>query len=393
MPLSLRALRDALEPLLEARPIGELHGPFHVAAEIAGVVGAIADRRLVGHLPGLDEVPPPDRFGLRPELARGTVDEALEEVGGLRPPGAAIGVDRHGVGVDAADPHMDQGRAVDPGHHGGAEIGDVGSELRQIGAEVREDVEAHREEAPVGRKRDLAGGEIVAPLRIAGEVVHAVGDPLDRAAEAARGFGRERVFAVHEALGAEAAADVRRDHPDLRRVDLQHLVRERVAQAVDALARDRQGEALGRGVIGRDDAAGFHEVGDQPVVLDRDRGAAGRLGEGLLDGGFVAEARIEGDVVRGFAPDRRRAVPDRPAQVDDRRQHLVVDADRLDAVPCRRDVVGDDEGDGVADVRARCRGRAPGCAPDAPGCRRRSAPAPGRERRRDARRRAPSAPA
>ena len=44
------------------------------------------------------------------------------------------------------------------------------------------------------------------------------------------------------------------------------------------------------------------------------------------------------------------------AQVDDRRQHLVVDADRLDAVPCRRHVVGDDEGDGVADVPHRVAG-------------------------------------
>ena len=174
---------------------------------------------------------------------------------------------------------------------------------------------------------------------------HLTGRPRRRAASAASAYSRYMKLLV-----PKPPPTSRRDHPDLRRVDLQHLVRERVAQAVDALARDRQGEALGRGVIGRDDAAGFHEVGDQPVVLDRDRGAAGRLGEGLLDGGFVAEARIEGDVVRGFAPDRRRAVPDRPAQVDDRRQHLVVDADRLDAVPCRRDVVGDDEGDGVADV-------------------------------------------
>jgi hypothetical protein len=94
----------------------------------------------------------------------GAIDQALEQVRGLWASRAAVGVDWHGVGVDASYPHVNDGRAVDAGHHGRPEVGDVGAKLRQIRAQIPEDFEAHREKASVGSKRDLASGEIVPPL-------------------------------------------------------------------------------------------------------------------------------------------------------------------------------------------------------------------------------------
>ena len=59
----LAGLAGCSEPILEAGPIGGFERLRHVRVEIARVVGAVADRRRVGHLLGRDEVPAAD---LRP---------------------------------------------------------------------------------------------------------------------------------------------------------------------------------------------------------------------------------------------------------------------------------------------------------------------------------------
>ena len=335
---------------LEAGPIGEFEPLRHMAVEIARVVGAIADRRRVGHLRGLDEVAAADLRLPEPGLAADPVDETLKEVGGLRAAGAAIGVDRHGVRVDAAHAHEDERRPIDPGHHGAAEVRDVGPELRQVGAEIAQNVEAHRQEAVLAVERNLADRDVVAPLRIALKMVAAVGDPFHGPVQAPSGFRGERVFAVHEALRAKAAADVAGDDAHLLRRHLQDLLRQRVAQAVHALARGRDREALGLRIEFGDDAAGLHEVRDQAVVLDGERDDPLRLCEGGIDGGLVAHGRIVRDVARGLAPDLGGAGRHRGADVADRRQDLVVDRDRLGGVAGLRQGFGDDEGDRIADM-------------------------------------------
>ena len=98
------------------------------------------------------------------EFPSGAIDQALEQVRGLRASRAAVGVDWYSVGVDASYPHVNDGRAVHPRHHARPEVGNVGAKLGQIRTEVPDDVEAHREKPSVGCKRDLAPGEIVPPL-------------------------------------------------------------------------------------------------------------------------------------------------------------------------------------------------------------------------------------
>ena len=69
------------------------------------------------------------------------VDQALDQEGGFRAAGAAIGVDRDGVGEDGLHFDVDRGRlvgageegAVEVGWHGGGEGGEVGAHVGQGG--------------------------------------------------------------------------------------------------------------------------------------------------------------------------------------------------------------------------------------------------------------------
>ena len=76
---------------------------LHVAGEIAAVIDE-PERRRVRHRGGLDEIAPAQFVGHDAEPARRVIDQPLQRIGRLRPPGAAIGVDRHGVRKDALEP-------------------------------------------------------------------------------------------------------------------------------------------------------------------------------------------------------------------------------------------------------------------------------------------------
>ena len=56
----------------------------------------------------LDEVAFAQVGRIEPQLARADFDQPLDHEGRLRPPGAAIGIDRHGVGVDRIDLAIDR---------------------------------------------------------------------------------------------------------------------------------------------------------------------------------------------------------------------------------------------------------------------------------------------
>ena len=89
-----------LRPAGKARMVGLLETGAQRALELADVVVAIG-MGVIGHLPGLDEIQRAQFFRRDAELARAFVDQALEHIGRLRPPGAAIGVDGNRMGVNA----------------------------------------------------------------------------------------------------------------------------------------------------------------------------------------------------------------------------------------------------------------------------------------------------
>ena len=195
---------------------------------------------------------------------------------------------------------------------------------------------------PVALERELAVHVVVAGEAGRDQVAGAVLDPLHRPPDQQRGRRRDDVARVDRHLVAEAAADVRRDDPDLMLGQPRH---------------DREQRAVGvrrlRGHVDRRLAGRRVHVGDAAAALERRRVAA----------------RVE--ACRARRPDRprrrrgrsppcrrppsgrswfevwpslssritRRVRPRAPAAgVVDRRQRLVVDVDQLERV--LRDVRG-----------------------------------------------------
>ena len=95
--------------------------------------------------------------GRHAEFSRAGIDQALDHIGRLGASGAAIGIDRHGVGEDGADAAVEGLDVVEAGQHAGAAMRDVGPEGRQIRAHVAHQVDIHREELAVLGERHPRG--------------------------------------------------------------------------------------------------------------------------------------------------------------------------------------------------------------------------------------------
>ncbi|MEY9264128.1 hypothetical protein ABIF23_003523 [Bradyrhizobium elkanii] len=206
-----------------------------------------------------------------------------------------------------------------------------------------------REFAVLG-ERHLRGGEIVAALRVAHEMVGALGRPFDALLELARGDRDQRIFAIGKQLGAKAAADIRADYPHVLLRHLQDHVAEDLAQAVAALAADRQRQMILLGVVFGDRSARLHEIGDDARIDDGDLGHRMRLRERVLGGLLVADRDVEQHIAGLVRPDLRRILLHRIDEADRRRQRRPFDVDRLDRVTGMIDGVGDHKGHRVADM-------------------------------------------
>ena len=135
---------------------------------------------------------------------------------------------------------------VKPGQHAGAAMRDVGTEGRQIRAHVAHQIDVHGEKLAVFGERHARGGDVVAALGVAHEMIGAVGGPLDRLAQFSRSDRGQRVFAVGKQFGAKTAADIRADHPHLFDRNFQDVLAQDIAQAMTALAADRQRQMVAR---------------------------------------------------------------------------------------------------------------------------------------------------
>ncbi len=202
----------------------------------------------------------------------------------------------------------------------------------------------------------LADGGVAVEVDVPGvpggdQVAGLVLDPLHRAGEQDRAQDGDDVAGVHRHLVAEAAAQVGGDDPD-------HVLGELGHQG-DGGADDVR--RLG-GQVDRQLAGGGVVVADDRHVLDRARVGAGvvdvlrddlQAGVGEHPLGVLLVTHLPGvaDVV-GLAvlvvPDDRGAGGQRLLGVDDRRQRVVLDDDRLDGVLGDVGVVGDDAGDLLA---------------------------------------------
>ena len=180
------------------------------------------------------------------------------------------------------------------------------------------------------------------------EVFAACLDPLHRAAEPPRDGGDDDFFRIGVPLDAEATADIRRQHPNARLGEAQRA-RDGTANGVGHLRRGPHGEqAIGCRRM-RDDAARLDRDAGDPRKIEHRFDDHIRLREPACD---VADAALRDarDVVGPVVEDARRGR--RPRRVDAGRggQGLPGDADRLGAVARVVRVIGDHDGNRLADV-------------------------------------------
>ena len=126
--------------------------------------------------------------------------------------------------------------------------------------------------------------------------------------------------------------------------------RQERALEVRRLARDPDGQLLAALIPARDAAARLHRVADQPLVDDPQADDLVRAPHRRLDRVPVADLGPVGDVVAPVVVQLRRVRLERFLHVDDGRQLLVVDLDRLGAVLSGVARLGDHERDRVADL-------------------------------------------
>jgi hypothetical protein len=117
-----------------------------------------------------------------------------------------------------------------------------------------------------------------------------------------------------------------------------------------ALAADRQRQVIALGVVFGDRRAGFHEIGDDARIDDRDFRYRMRFRERRIGGFLVADRNVEQHVAGMVGPDLRRAFLDRIDKADHGRQRRPVDLDGLERIAGLIDGVRDHEGDRIADV-------------------------------------------
>ena len=234
-PRSFPLFFDSAARLAEAVPVGELEAFVHDVDEIAAVVGD-AGLRLVRHGGRRDEIAPPDLDRVDADDLRGAVEQLLDQIGRLRPAGAAIGRERRGVGEHGLADGEHRRNLIDAGrkpqreqrhHHRGAE---------HVRAHGVQRVDAHAQNLAVLVERQFAGDDLVAAVRIAEQRFRARRHPFHRApADAARRPHHQRVLGIAAVLHAEAAADVGRDHAQLGLGNFQHIAGDLRAGAVRVL--------------------------------------------------------------------------------------------------------------------------------------------------------------
>ena len=244
-------------------------------------------------------------------------DDALDDVGRLGPPGAAIGVDRRGVRQRRLHVGVDQRRGVLAGQQRRIEIGrHRRRESREVGAHVGDRVDLERQELAVLVEGQLGVGDVVAAMRVGHEGLGALGGPLDRPADPRRRPGDHRLFVVAEDLATEAATHVGRHHTQLVLGNAQHEGRQDETQHMRVLRRRPERVVAGALVVLRRRGARLHGVGDQAVVDDVDLGDVRRLGESRIDVGLHADLPVVDQVARRLGMNLGRALGERLGEID-----------------------------------------------------------------------------
>ncbi len=247
---------------------------------------------------------------------------------------------------------MDVRDLVAAGDHPPVERGrDARGDCREIGAEVGQRRDLERGDLAVFRRADLDVGVMVAAVRGVQIVLGAILEELHRTAQLLRKPQHQRHVEVDEDFRAKPAADVRRDDPDLLLGNAEHERRDDQLMDVRRLRGRPEGVLLGARIVVADRAARLHRGRDQPLVEDALADPHLGVGQRAVDRlGIRAACPVHDDVVRRVLVELRRARLDRLPRVDDRRQLVEVDLDRLQGVIGLVDAFRDDDRDRIADL-------------------------------------------
>ena len=239
--------------------------------EIAAIIGD-AGLDLVRHCGGRNEIAPPDLDRIDADHVGGAIEQLLDQIGRLRPSGAAIGCERNGVGEHRPADAMHRRNLIDAGrephgeqrhHHRGAE---------HVRAHGMQRVDAQPQNLAVLVERQFAGDDLVAALRVAQQRFRPRRYPFHRpAADAARRPHHQRIFRIAAVLHAKTAADVGRDDAQFCLRDFQHLAGDGRAGAVRILRRRIERVIVAVGMIVPDRGARLDRVGGDAGIVELER--------------------------------------------------------------------------------------------------------------------------
>ena len=219
---------------------------------------------------------------------------------------------------------------------------------RRIGAVVVDQRAAQPANAAVTLDGNLHVPNLIALLRRRDEMLAAVLDPLDRAAQLPCRESDDHLLRVEHELWAEAAADVGRHDPQPVLVEPEHVAKI-AARGMRRLRRRPNRQLLVETVVARHDTATFHGMGDAAMLRQRFGEDVRCAGEGAFDVP-VREIELRHEIVFGARMRDGRARHQRRAAIVHRRQIPILDGDRVDGILGEIAIVGDHGDDRLADV-------------------------------------------
>ena len=155
------------------------------------------------------EVAPAQLDRVHPQLPGGGVDRRLDQLGRLRPPGAAVGRGRDLVRARPGDDHLDRRDVVRAGQQHRRGVRRDRGARQQVRAQVGQHAAAQREDPSVRVQRELHPAANPPALRRGLRLLAAILGPAHRPPELGGRERDDRRLHRQRALGAEPAADVR----------------------------------------------------------------------------------------------------------------------------------------------------------------------------------------
>jgi hypothetical protein len=302
---------------------------------------------VVRHLRGRDHVAATQLGAVDAERAGDPVHQALHGEHRLRASGAADHRGRHPVGEHHRGLELERRHHIGAGERG---RGDIGRDdpPRQIGAVVMDHGAAQAENLALAIDRDGDLPVLVALLRRREEMLATVLDPFHRPAEL-RGRDRDNdLLRIERRLGAEAAADERRDDAHFVGTALEEVGDGRPAD-VRRLRRRPHGQHARCRLLVCQHGAAFQRHRGAAVLEDVFLEHVRRGRKRVLDIA-IGHRHERGDVAGKIAVRGRCAGRERIAAITHHRQHLVVDHHRRGGILGEIAVVGDDHRDCLADI-------------------------------------------